>query len=233
MAAAIEPSMIREDYIIGWIKRYIRWLAEIAGFVKTADYEAAARRVDLALRDLLGIGPDSVLALTDGELLARLTVDEPPPVVRDKCLLLAALLNHLGSAASGQNNADVARDCWLKALQIVLATQLQGRGEDWPEFAPAVPDLMARLQPTELPSRTHAALLIYHEQRGEFAKAEDALFRLLDATEQAPAAVEIGFGFYQRMGVLSDDALAAGDFSRAEVAAGLAELQRRQEGAAP
>lgn len=225
--------MIREDYIIGWIKRYIRWLAEIAGFVKTADYEAAARRVDLALRDLLGIGPDSVLALTDGELLARLTVDEPPPVVRDKCLLLAALLNQLGIVAAGQNNPVLARDCWLKALQIVLATQLQGRGEDWPEFAPSVADLMSRLQPAELPPRTHAALLIFHEQRGEFAKAEDALFRLLDSAGQAPAAVAIGFGFYQRLGVLSDEALAAGGFSRAEVASGLADLEQRQERGSP
>ncbi len=100
--------MIREDYLIGWIKRYLRWLAEITGLLKVADYEAAARRADLALRELLGLGADSVTSLTEGELLARLTVDEPPLVVRDKCLLVASLLEALGVAAAGRGGGSFA-----------------------------------------------------------------------------------------------------------------------------
>ena len=78
--------MIREDYLIAWIKRYVRFLAEIAGFIKTQDFEAAARRADLALRELLNLGSDSVISLTEGEILARLALGDPPPVVwRARC----------------------------------------------------------------------------------------------------------------------------------------------------
>lgn len=119
---------MREDYLLGWIKRYLRWLAEITGFLRAASYEAAAQRADLVLRELLGLGADSVTALTDGELLARLAVGDPPPVVRDKCLLLAALLDQLGRVAAGRNDPLRARDCWLKALQVAFGTALQGGG---------------------------------------------------------------------------------------------------------
>jgi hypothetical protein len=218
--------MIREDYLIGWIKRYLHWLAEIAGLIRTADYAAAARRSDLALRELLGLGADSVVSLTDGELLARLAVDEPPPVVRDKALLLAALLTTLGRIAAAQNDPARARDCWLKALQVCLGVSLSGGG-DWPEFAPAPQTLLDLLGPTDLPPRTEAALLLYHEHRGEFARAEDALFRFLDTTGNAPEALEIGRAFYHRLRALSEEALTLGGLSRAEVEDGLAALERR------
>jgi hypothetical protein len=229
--------VLREDYLIGWIKRYIRWLAEITGFIKTEDYEAAARRADLALRELLNLGADSVLSLTDGEILARLTMDAPPPVVRDKVLLVAALLYHLGETAAGKGNRDLARDCWLKSLQVLLGIQLQGGRGEWPEHVPKLAELLERLRDRALPARTEAALIIYYEHRGEFDQAETALFRLLEAVEPegVSGVVELGRGLYQRLGVLSDEALRAGNLSRAEVQSGLRELEARlaPSGASP
>lgn len=218
--------MIREDYLIGWFKRYLHWLAEIAGLIRTADYAAAARRADLALRELLGLGADSVVSLTDGELLARLAVDDPPPVVRDKCLLLAALLTALGRTAAAQNDPARARDCWLKALQVTLGASFQSSA-DWPEFAPRPETLLELLGDTPLPPRTEAALVLFHENRGEYARAEDALFRFLDATGNAPEALEVGRAFYHRLRALGEETLCAGGLSRAEVEEGLAALQRR------
>ncbi len=233
-STAYGDTVIREDYIIGWIKRYIRWLAEITGFVKAQDYEAAAHRADLALRELLGIGADSVINLTDGEILARLSMGDPPPVVRDKCLLVATLLFHLGETAQGRGNPDLAAECWLKSLQVLLGIQLQGGPAELPEHAPKLGVLLERLKGIGLPPRTGGALLIYHEQQGEFDRAENALFQMLDTAEPGtvPALLELGHGFYGRLSVLSEEALAAGNFSRAEVETGREELKRRQLGTA-
>lgn len=222
--------MIREDYLIAWIKRYVRLLAEIAGFIKAQDFEAAARRADLALRELLNMGTDSVVSLTEGEILARLALGDPPPVVRDKCLMVAALLNSQGQVAVGKGNPDLGRDCWLKALQVVLGIQLREPGCEVPEFAPKVSELLDRLRGADLPARTEATLILYHERCGEFDLAENALFRLLEATEAADHAgvIDLGMSFYRRLSLLSDEALAAGNLSREEVGAGLKELLARQ-----
>jgi hypothetical protein len=223
--------MLREDYLIGWFQRYLRWLAEIAGFIRSADYEAALRRMDLALRELLDLGADSVGQLSDTDILARLTMDELPTVARDKCLLVAALLVELGRVAAAQGNPAAAREAWLKALHVALGTRLRGANEAWPEFAPKVEDLVALLRDQPLPPRTCASLLLHHAQRGAFAEAENALFDLLEITANDADALDIGDGFYQRLAALSEPALAAGGLSRAEVAEGRAELARRRGGA--
>lgn len=219
--------MIREDYILAWIKRYVRWLAEIAGFTRVSDHEAALRRIDLALRTLLDTGPDSVTSLGDGEILARLTLGEPSQLVQDKCTVLAALLHQLGIVCLAKEQPGQARDCFVKALHLVLGMKLRAEGTQLADFAPTVQDLVERLKPFELSPRTYAALMVHYENEGQFAKAEDALYALLDAAPANRDALEIGLGFYSRLEALGDETLAAGDLPRAEVQAGLADLRQR------
>jgi len=225
--------LLKHDYILEWIKRYVQWLAQILGFIRAQDFEAAMQRVDLALRTLLGVGPDSVTTLTEGEILARLTLEDPPPLVREKCVIVAALLQQLGEVCAAQQREAASHDCYLKALQIVLGLRLRPEESLLPEFAPRVTDLARRLRGAAVPPRTHAALLIYYEQERQFDQAEDALFALLETAPQAADSVAIGLGFYERLRVLSDEVLAQGGLPRAEVEAGLAELRARAQGFNP
>jgi hypothetical protein len=218
--------MIREDYILAWIKRYIRMLAEIVGLVRTADYERAIRGIDLALRDLLNLGADSVQSLSEGEIMARLTMGESPLIVRDRSIFLAALLRQWGIVAAAQGKTELSRDCHVKALHVMLGVRLRPDPEPLPEYAPSIADLLDALKAEDLPSRTYAALMLFHESEGDFAKAEDALFEMLRAEPGNDAVRNMGEAFYHRLTALSDEALAAGGLPRDELRAGLAELSR-------
>jgi len=88
----------------------------------------------------------------------------------------------------------------------------------------AVAPLLDKLDEYELPFEINDLLWRFHEQTGDFAKAEDALFDLLD---DAPDLVPEGIDFYERLATLTDAELLEGDLPRDEVAAGLAELQAR------
>ncbi len=70
--------------------------------------------------------------------------------------------------------------------------------------------------------------MIIFERDGKYAKAEDALFLLLESAPKNLDAIDIGIGFYERTSVLSDEALSAGDMPRPEVEAGLADLRARR-----
>jgi len=70
----------------------------------------------------------------------------------------------------------------------------------------------------------------HYERLGKFGKAEDALFALLEAEPNEPRLLEFGITFYQRLKSQSDDSLGAGNLPRAELNAGLAELERRKAG---
>lgn len=218
--------MIRQDYLLEWIKRYVRWIAEIIGLVKAQDYEAAIRRIDLALRTLLEVGSDSVTDLSDGEILARLTIGEHGQLIEEKCMVMAALLKQLGIVSAAQQRPDLSRDCFLKALHLVLGLKLREEPTELAEYAPTVDELAEALKPYDLPPRTHAAMMILYERAGKFAKAEDALFALLEAAPAQADAIEMGIAFYERLLARNDEMLVAGDLPRAEVEAGLAEIQR-------
>jgi len=71
-------------------------------------------------------------------------------------------------------------------------------------------------------------LMRQYEQQGAFAKAEDALFDLLDAEPGNTKAVDLGIAFYERLRGENDMALANGNLPRQELEAGLAELRQRQ-----
>ncbi|MCP5520796.1 MAG: hypothetical protein H7A46_04540 [Verrucomicrobiales bacterium] len=219
--------MIRHDYLLAWIRRYIQWIAEIAGLIKREDWEAALARADVALRGLLDLSPDNIHSLNEGEILARLTVGEPLPRVQEKSLLLATLLHQLGKIAAGQGRDEQARDAHLKSLHVMLGLQMHPEAADWPEFAPRLADLEEALRGYEIPARTHAALMIHHEQQRQFGKAEDALFEMLRVADHDPESIEIALGFYERLEVLSDEVLTLGRLPRAELEEGHRDLLHR------
>jgi len=59
-------------------------------------------------------------------------------------------------------------------------------------------------------------------ERGELADAEDLLFAELAPGQ--PPSLALALWFYERLNALSDEALAAGGFSREEIARGLTDL---------
>jgi len=122
-----------------------------------------------------------------------------------------------------------SRECYLKALHLLLEVLARGEVFEWPEFLPRVEVLKDALPGTPLPPRTEAMLMQHHERIGEFAKAENALFAMLDADPDNAAIVEFGVSFYERMLAQSDAALAEGTLPRSEIEEGLHELLQRQK----
>jgi hypothetical protein len=70
----------------------------------------------------------------------------------------------------------------------------------------------------------------HYERTGQFGKAEDSFFAILDADPDNSVAVEFGISFYERLLRQDDLRLAEGNLPRAEVEAGLAELRGKKTG---
>ena len=87
-------------------------------------------------------------------------------------------------------------------------------------------DLLAKLANYDLPSTTRTLLFPYYEYIGQYGKAEDTLFDLLETSPSDHALLTQGQAFYQRLQHKSLQDLAAGNLSPEEVEEGLSELQR-------
>jgi tetratricopeptide (TPR) repeat protein len=219
--------MIRRDFILRMIEEFAQALARVNSFKKDGRWSEASEILDTEFKRLVGEGAQAVARFSETELLARLLHNGPTHVLRDKALILTALLNEAGNVAAAQGRVEESRVCYLKALHLLLEVLARGEVFECPEFVPKIGMLENALKGAQLSVPTHALLMQHHERTGEFAKAEDALFAMLEAEPDSERIVEFGVAFYQRMRSQSDAALAAADLPRAEVEEGLKELASR------
>lgn len=220
--------MIRRDYILRMIEECVRALARIRSLKQDQQWTAAAETLDEEIKKLTGENALTVAQLSETELLALLMRDGPTQAVRDKALILTTLLKEAGDVAVAEHRAAASRDCYLKSLHLLLDTLARGDVFEFPEFVPKVEMLISALETDTLPIRTLAMLMPHYERSGEFARAEDNLFAMLDTGPGNAAIVELGISFYQRLLAQSDATLGAGNLPRPEVEEGLRELKNRR-----
>jgi len=218
--------MIRRDYIMRMIEEFIQVLLRIRGLKKDQRLADALVLTEEEFKRTTGLDSESVLRLSETELLAKLIQSEPLHAVREKMLFLTTLLRETGDILTEQGRIEDGRACYLKGLHLLLDSLMRGEADELPEFVPKVDEFVAALE--EVPVQTRALLMEHYERTGQFGKAEDALFAILDAEPSNPMAVEFGVSFYERMQRQSDGRLMDGNLPREEVEAGLRELQGRR-----
>ena len=220
--------MIRRDYILRMIEEFCDALARIRALKTDRRWQEAAGTLEEQFQRLIGLDARAASCLTETELLARLIQGEPTLAVREKTLLLSTLFREAGDVAAAQDRFAESRACYLKGLHLLLETLGRSDVFECPDFVPRVEAFAAALNDAPLPPPTQALLMQHYERNGEFAKAEDALFALLEAEPNNPGVVEFGVAFYERLQNQSEASLADGNLPRAEVEAGLAELRGRK-----
>jgi hypothetical protein len=216
--------MIRQDYILRMIEECLQALCRIRDLYQAKKFASATEALDQEFQKFLGAGIDTIIPLSDTELLARVMAEGSYQEVRGKCALLVSLLREAGTGYAAQADLDKSYACYLKALNLMLATMHFDDATPLPGFVPQVDELVAELKDYELPVPTQAALMRHYEQIGAYAKAEDVLATLMEATPQPPGVLELGQAFYQRLQGQSDTALSAGNLPRPEVEAALEAL---------
>src|SRR5579864_7567685 len=218
--------MIRRDYILRMIEEFIKALSRIRSLKKDQRLADALVLTEEEFKRTTGLDSESVLHLSETELLAKLIQSEPLHTVREKMLFLTTLLRETGDILTAQGRIEDGRACYLKGLHLLLDSLMRGEADELPEFVPKVDEFVAALE--EMPMQTSALLMEHYERTGQFGKAEDALFAILEAEPDNSIAVEFGISFYERMQRQSDARLADGNLPREEVEAGLKELCGRR-----
>jgi hypothetical protein len=216
--------MLRRDYILRMIEEWGAMLRRTRKQIDAGDHPGAGEELDKAFLELVGTGAEAVSRLSETELLARLTMEGPTHVVREKALILVALLQQAGEVHAAAGREPQGQECWTKALDLLLTLQLQDADFELPEFVPKIDLLRDQLSGVALPLQTLAALWRHYERIGAYGRAEDALAELLEAEPANPELIVEAKAFYQRLLRQSDSTLEAGNLPRSEVEAGLAGL---------
>jgi len=219
--------MINKDYLLRLAEKVGRALATIIGLREYNKDEEALIYIDDLLLKTVGLTSRFLNSLSE-EMLVK-TISPLGTLNGEACLWIASMLKAEGEIYESQDNTTASYYRYHKALYLFLALILQEPVPDNSDIYHDVNTLLNKLADYELPAPTKNQLFAYYEHTGNYGKAEDILFDLLETTtdaEQTSSLHERGRAFYTRLRAKSDEALLAGNLSRAEVEEGLTQLEQ-------
>jgi hypothetical protein len=219
--------MIRRDYFIKLVQELSAVLLRIVSLKARREYAAALHEIDCALEKYLGLKPDEAAAENLEHVLA-LCGHEGGPISESLNLLAAVYVEQRDIFAAQQDQAGTRRAALL-ALGLYLEAVRSGTVSL--DMLKKIDQLLESVTDAPLPSPVLRRLLLYLEDRGLYAKAEDVLYEWLERND--PEAVEQGNAFYARLLNRSDEELISGDLPRAEVIEGQSKLTRQSSRTTP
>ena len=216
--------MINKDYILRIAERLGRELAIILGLRQRDKQEEALIYIDDLLLNTVGLTSRFLNSLSEEALLQVLS---PLGTLNiNSCLWIAAMLKVEGEIYAEREQESEAYYRSLKSLHLYLAALAQEPGIMQSDIPGQIKELLKTLAAYELPDATQRLLFRYYEYSGQYARAEDTLFGLLETPPLDEELYEQGVAFYQRLQYKNSQDLVAGNFSHEEAEEGLNALQR-------
>ena len=215
--------MINKDYILRIAEKIGRSLSIILGLRKYNQHEEALIYIDDLLLKTVGLTSRFINSLSDETLIATIS---PLGVLNiDACLWIASLLKAEGEIYEedlGKSSESYYR--YQKSLALFLEAVLHEHIPTDADLYTDIKQLLKKLEDYELPTPLKSKLFAYYELIGQYARAEDTLFDLLEGGNNREM-VEPGRAFYTRLLAKSDADLQAGNLTREEVEEGMEQLE--------
>ena len=224
---------MQRDYILRLIEELGTFLKSVLEMRRRGQYQQAERLIDDQLMRMVGFGmnvADQFPAATLVGMVRLGNVEERDQrIVAERLVVLGSLLQE-GAEVDGDLGNERRRDeRRVKALHVFLIALTEEPTTPRRALA-SVDRLLEQLAEFELPVDAKERLWQHFQQEGQFARAEDWLYELLDDDRAPDDTLARGLAFYQRLSALSDDVLEAGNLPRDEVLAGLTQLRARAGG---
>jgi hypothetical protein len=220
--------MFKRDYLMRQFDMMALVILRMVGLLKEKNPDAALALVDEELERLIGFDSYTLSHLTDHEIITGQRVGETVADSRARQIVLATFLAKAGEIHALRGSEDDHYHCLLAALDLMISLPPLDDPMDLPAQTPTVDELVDALAEYGLPPDTHLRLFRYHEESGQYAAAEDLLFDMLDAEPDSEEVRAFGIHFFHRLLAQPDAALEAGNLPRAEVEAGLTEIENWQ-----
>ena len=218
------------DYILRLIEELGRVVAGIVAMRQRGELSEADQALDEALTRLVGFGMKVADELPSDQLVQMIRLagfsGRDGKVDTDRLVALGTLLQESGELAAARDDAALSDSRRLKSLRILLQASQQERVISH-QVREAIDALTAQLADYDFPFGLKERLWLHYERLGRWSRAEDWMFELLDDEQAGPGAVAAGIAFYERLDRRTDAELEGGGLSRAEVSAGLEQLQER------
>lgn len=211
--------MFRRDYLMNMIEQMTEAVGQILQLKKELKHQEALLVIDEFLDKRFGISGKLIRSLSDKDLMAVLTTNGV--IETDKIQAIAVTLKQESDLYAETGNDDASFVSGLKALQLFMRLSLVDAEPTITNPSKEAGELLERFKTYELPSYTKQLQAEWLEGEGQFDRAEDVLYELMEDGVTSSEEME---AFYRRLLFYADEKLEAGGLPREEVEYGLQAL---------
>ncbi|GLX66288.1 DUF6483 family protein [Paenibacillus glycanilyticus] len=212
--------MFRRDYLMNMIEQMTEAIGQILQLKRELKHQEALLVIDELLDKRFGLSGKLIRSLSDKDLMAVLTTNGI--IETDKIQAIAVTFKQESELHAELGNEDASFVSGLKAVQLFMRLSLVGAEPTIVNPTKEAEQLLEQLKAYELPAHAKQLQAEWLEGEGQFARAEDVLYELLEDEVIAKEEVE---AFYRRILFCEDERLEAGGLPREEVQYGLESLQ--------
>lgn len=217
--------MFQRDYILRMIEQFVKVLAKILFNKEAKNYSTALDEIRQSYHSVFGIDKELISISSAEEIVSLLKLQgkSEPKVF----IMLAEFLKEeadLHKVLKDISPSEVDK-IYCKALSLFYEAVLPNSDFQTTENFEKIDYLINAIESRSKQRGLVVKTFRYFELKGEYAKAENLLFELIDLSPTF--AVSEGEKFYNRLKEETDEELLKGNFSREEIEQGLSEFKTR------
>lgn len=214
---------LKNDYLMRMIESIVVALAKIFFMKDNNSKDEVNVEINKLSLERIGLEINKIEELDTYEIIDILYKNAL--TFEENCQVIAELLYVRGDIYSKENDINNAYNCYLKSLEIYLYLSKEGTYNFIFDAGERIDELEYKLDQYVLSIETEILLFKYKFKCGQYSKAEDILFSLLEI-DKSNRIFELGFNFYNQLLIKKDDDLITNDFSRDEIHQGIDELNK-------
>jgi hypothetical protein len=210
------------------IEQFARVLAKALFNKKAGNYSEAVNELESSFNKLIAFDYNTLAPMSDSEIISLLTLSKESAAA--KCIIAAKLFKErtaILEITSG-DKAETEKG-YRRSFNLFVEAMLNDDDTYYNEFEGYYSDIDAvidKLDTFSFPFELKYKLFRFYEMTGDYAGAEDELFRLKKM--DFDRIKEEGIRFYNDLKELSDTELSEGNFSIVEVMEGLEDFLEEQ-----
>ena len=208
---------IKNDYILRVIESIMTLLGEICGLRKIGKIIESRELLNKTYLSYFGIKESTIKSLSFDNLLYMLSYEKNLDV--NMYFLLGKLIKEDGLIDIKEENFNSAVNCFEKSLRFYLYA-LKENNEDLiyqERLREDVYEILDLTDDFELTYETNTDIFIFLFREGNYDKAEDMLYVLLEQNDNSRHSMELGTAFYDELLRKSEDELVKGNLPMNEV----------------
>ena len=214
--------MLQRDYLMKMTQMLATVLTKILFNKEKKNYIEAEKEIESAAKTIVGLDLNLIKILNVEDVLKLMKTSD---VYAGRCLISAELLKEYGDILGEKERINESMDIYIKSLWLYLETILTKELPEPEIYYDRINFLIKNLTSSETETDLKQKIFQYYEFSGQYSKAEDVLFELMDSDTEG--IKDKALKFYERLQLKSDEELEKGNFSLEEVEESIEEINSR------